>query len=89
MEDDQKQRPESLLPYEKWIEEALRHVVAQAIEHVAVEGLPGGHHFYITFRTGHRGVEIPQRVRAQKHSHALQKAIAERHKWTKTPHCLP
>jgi hypothetical protein len=65
MEDDQKQRPESLLPYEKWIEEALRHVVAQAIEHVAVEGLPGGHHFYITFRTGHPGVAIPQRVRAQ------------------------
>jgi hypothetical protein len=65
MDDDQKQRPESLLPYEKWIEEALRHVVAQAIEHVAVEGLPGGHHFYITFRTGHPGVELPQRVRAQ------------------------
>jgi hypothetical protein len=65
MEDDQKQRPDSLLPYEKWIEQALRHVVAQAIEHVAVQGLPGGHHFYITFRTDHVGVEIPQRVRAQ------------------------
>jgi uncharacterized protein len=65
MEDDQKQRPDSLLPYEKWIEQALRHVVAQAIEHVAAQGLPGGHHFYITFRTGHPGVEIPQRVRAQ------------------------
>jgi hypothetical protein len=65
MEDDQKQRPESLLPYEKWIEQALRHVVAQAIEHVAVEGLPGGHHFYITVRTGHPGVELPQRVKAQ------------------------
>ena len=65
MDDDQKQRPDSLLPYEKWIEQALRHVVAQAIEHVAVQGLPGGHHFYITFRTDHPGVDIPQRVRAQ------------------------
>lgn len=65
MEDDQKQRPESLLPYEKWIEQALRHVVAQAIEHVATHGLPGGHHFYITFRTSYPGVDIPQRVRAQ------------------------
>jgi uncharacterized protein len=65
MDDDQKQRPDSLLPYEKWIEQALRQVVAQAIEHVAVQGLPGGHHFYITFRTDHPGVEIPQRVRAQ------------------------
>jgi hypothetical protein len=65
MEDDQKQRPESLLPYETWIEQALRHVVAQAIEHVAVQGLPGGHHFYITFRTEYPGVELPQRIRAQ------------------------
>jgi uncharacterized protein len=66
MDDDQKQRPDSLLPYERWIEQALRHVVAQAIEHVAREGgLPGGHHFYITFRTDHPGVEIPQRVRTQ------------------------
>jgi hypothetical protein len=65
MEDDQKQQPDSLLPYEKWIEQALRHVVAQAIEHVAVHGLPGGHHFYITFRTNHPGVEIPQRIRVQ------------------------
>jgi hypothetical protein len=65
MDDDQKQRPESLLPYEQWIEQALRHVVAQAIEHVAQHGLPGGHHFYITFRTDHPGVDIPQRVRAQ------------------------
>ena len=65
MDDDRKQRPDSLLPYEKWIEQALRHVVAQAIEHVAAEGLPGGHHFYITFRTDHPDVEMPARVRAQ------------------------
>jgi hypothetical protein len=65
MDDDQKQRPDSLLPYEQWIEQALRHVVAQAIEHAAVHGLPGGHHFYITFRTDHAGVELPQRVKAQ------------------------
>ena len=65
MDDDQKQRPDSLLPYERWIEQALRHVVAQAVEHVAQHGLPGGHHFYITFRTGDPGVELPARVRAQ------------------------
>jgi hypothetical protein len=65
MDDDQKQRPDSLLPYERWIEQALRRVVAQAVEHVAQHGLPGGHHFYITFRTDHPGAEVPQRVRAQ------------------------
>jgi hypothetical protein len=65
MEDDQEQRPESLLPYEEWIETALRQVVAQAISHVGVTGLPGGHHFYLTFRTDHPGVVIPPRLRAQ------------------------
>ncbi|HEY8290573.1 MAG TPA: ClpXP protease specificity-enhancing factor SspB [Acetobacteraceae bacterium] len=65
MEDDEEQRPDSLLPYEKWIESALRHVVAQAIEYVATEGLPGGHHFYLTFRTDHPDVNIPQRLRTQ------------------------
>ena len=65
MVDDKEQRPESLLPYEDWIESALRQVVAQAIEHVAANGLPGEHHFYITFRTDHPGVVMPARLRAQ------------------------
>jgi uncharacterized protein len=65
MDDDQQQRSDSLLPYEKWVEEALRHVVAQAVEHVSEHGLPGGHHFYLTFRTTDPGVELPARVRAQ------------------------
>jgi hypothetical protein len=65
MEDDQEQRPESLLPYEQWTETALRQVVAQAVAHVAVHGLPGNHHFYLTFRTDHPGVVIPPRLRAQ------------------------
>jgi hypothetical protein len=65
MEDDQEQRPESLLPYEQWTETALRQVVVQAVEHIAVNGLPGNHHFYLTFRTDHPGVAIPPRLRAQ------------------------
>jgi hypothetical protein len=65
MEDDGAQRPESLLPYDEWTEEALRHVVAKAIAYVAENGLPGQHHFYITFRTDHPGVVIPPRLRTQ------------------------
>ena len=65
MSDDQEQRPESLLPYEAWTEQALRHVVIEAVAHAAVHGLPGGHHFYLTFRTDHPGVVIPPRLRAQ------------------------
>ena len=65
MEDDEEQRPDSLLPYEDWIETALRQVVAQAVSHASVHGLPGGHHFYIGFRTDFPGVIIPPRLRAQ------------------------
>jgi hypothetical protein len=65
MNDDDQTIPESLLPYEAWTEAALRHVVVRAIEHAATEGLPGNHHFYITFRTDHPGVVIPPRLRAQ------------------------
>jgi hypothetical protein len=48
-----------LLRYDRMVESALRGVVRQALEHVAGHGLPGAHHFYITFRTAHAGVEIP------------------------------
>ena len=65
MEDDTEQRPESLLPYDEWIETAMRQVVAQAIAYAAANGLPGEHHFYLTFRTDHPGVVIPPRLRAQ------------------------
>jgi uncharacterized protein len=65
MEDDTEPRPESLLPYDDWIEAAMRQVVAQAITHVAENGLPGEHHFYLTFRTDHPGVVVPPRLRAQ------------------------
>jgi hypothetical protein len=44
---------------------ALRHIAVQAIEHVAKHGLPGGHHFYISFRTNYPGVVIPARLRTQ------------------------
>jgi hypothetical protein len=65
MEDDGAQRPDSLLPYDQWTEEALRQVVARAVAHAAAHGLPGQHHFYVTFRTDHPGVVIPPRLRAQ------------------------
>jgi uncharacterized protein len=57
--------PESLLPYDRWTEHALRAVVADALEQVGREGLPGEHHFYISFRTDHPGVDIPGHLRAR------------------------
>jgi hypothetical protein len=65
MAEDDTETPDSLLPYDEWTQAALRHVVMSAVAHVAQEGLPGGHHFYITFKTGYPGVVIPDRLRAQ------------------------
>lgn len=47
------------------VERALRGVVHQALTHIVKSGLPGNHHFYITFDTGHDGVAIPSYLREQ------------------------
>ncbi len=57
--------PPSLLPYEQWIEQAYREVMIKALTFAQGQGLPGEHHFYITFRTTARGVKIPTRLLAQ------------------------
>ena len=63
--DENREQPQSLLPYDEWTEEALRQVVVRALDYAARAGLPGGHHFYITFRTDYPGVDLPPRLRAQ------------------------
>jgi hypothetical protein len=65
MAEDEAPVPDSLLPYDRWTQEAQLYLVTRAIAHVAQEGLPGGHHFYITFKTAYPGVVIPDRLRAQ------------------------
>lgn len=54
---------ENILRYDKMVESALRGVVRQAIEEVMEDGLPGDHHFYITFMTDYSGVNIPDYLR--------------------------
>jgi hypothetical protein len=53
------------LRYDKMVENALRSVVRDALAVTAERGLPGAHHFYVTFRTDHAGVDIPDFLRAQ------------------------
>jgi uncharacterized protein len=55
----------SELPYDRWLEEALRGVIRRALAHTAEYGLPGAHHFYITFATDAEGVELPAALRAK------------------------
>lgn len=65
MEDDTTDRPESLLPYDEWAEEALRGVAIRALATAAMDGMPGEHHFFVSFRTDFPGVVIPARLLAQ------------------------
>jgi hypothetical protein len=50
--------------YDLLVQDALRRVVRTVIED-AKNGLPGEHHFYITFDTTAEGVKLSQRMRAQ------------------------
>ena len=54
-----------MLCYDVWIEEALRRVIERALTSATEHGLPGDHHFYITFKTGGDGVEVPSYLRAE------------------------
>jgi hypothetical protein len=56
--------PDSLIPYDEIVQEALRAVVGRVLGQVVTSGgiLPGNHHFYITFKTGAPGVSIPVRL---------------------------
>ncbi|MCW8916599.1 MAG: ClpXP protease specificity-enhancing factor SspB [Magnetovibrio sp.] len=56
---------EETLRYDIWVEEALRSVIKKTLAHVHEHGLPGDHHFYISFQTQDEGVSIPPRLRAQ------------------------
>ncbi|HEX9792150.1 MAG TPA: ClpXP protease specificity-enhancing factor SspB [Kiloniellales bacterium] len=51
------------LRYDRMVEDALRGVVGKALSQVAKRGLPGDHHFYITFRSDDPGVQIPDHLR--------------------------
>ncbi|CCG41329.1 SspB family protein [Magnetospirillum molischianum] len=53
------------LRYDKMVEEALRGVVRESLAFAAEHGLPGDHHFYITFRTHLPGVAVPDYARAR------------------------
>ena len=51
---------QDLMHYDAMAQDALRGVVKAALKRAAApEGLPGAHHFYVTFKTGAPGVSGP------------------------------
>lgn len=51
--------------YDLLTQEAMRGVVRSVLKDAATNGLPGEHHFFITFDTRSPGVKLSTRMRAQ------------------------
>jgi len=56
---------EDLIRYDILAQDALRGVVRKVLSEVARTGLPGEHHFFVSFMTRAPGVRISSRVLAQ------------------------
>jgi hypothetical protein len=48
------------LDYGSMMHRAMRGLIKEVLEQVADSGLPGEHHFFITFDTGHPDVQLAQ-----------------------------
>lgn len=57
--------PSDAIDYGELMQEALKGVMRAALKVAANTGLPGRHHFYVTFRTDHPGIQIASHLRAQ------------------------
>ena len=51
------------IDYGKLMHRAMRGLIQQVLEDVAQNGLPGEHHFFVTFDTGHPDVRIADWLR--------------------------
>ncbi len=57
------EKSKDLIGYAALQQEALRHVVRAALDRAATpRGLPGDHHFYISFRTDYPGTLLPEEL---------------------------
>lgn len=54
--------PQDMIRYDILAQEALRGVIRKVLGEVAKAGLPGNHHFFVTFLTGAPGVRISTRL---------------------------
>jgi len=64
--------------YDRWIEDALRSVIRQALAYTAENGLVGEHHFYVTFRTDTGVIDLPDYLKAQ---HPNEMTIVLQHQY--------
>jgi len=70
--------PEDFIRYDILTQDAMRGVIRTVLKDSATRGLPGEHHFFITFDTGLPGVKLSPRVHAQ---HPEQMTIVLQHQF--------
>lgn len=58
----QDQVSKDFIRYDLLVQDALRGVVRKVLTDAAVQGLPGDHHFFISFRTKASGVKVSSRL---------------------------
>ncbi len=56
---------DDLIRYDVLAQEAMRGVVRKVMTEVAQTGLPGDHHFFVTFNIKYPGVRVSSRIREQ------------------------
>ena len=54
---------EDLIRYDILTQDALRIMIAKLLDEISRTGLPGDHHFFITFDTGAPGVKLSPRMK--------------------------
>ena len=56
---------EDQIHYTTLIDQAMRGVVRDVLKRTLVSGLPGEHHFYISFATNHPGTRISEQLKSR------------------------
>ncbi len=56
---------EDQIHYQTLIDQAMRGVVRDVLKRVQATGLPGEHHFYISYATTHPGVRMSEQLKAR------------------------
>ena len=64
--------------YGRLMQRAMRGLMAEVLGVVARRGLPGAHHFFISFDTSHPGVDMPDWLKAE---HPEELAIVLQHEF--------
>ncbi|NBX03819.1 MAG: hypothetical protein EBR02_07165 [Alphaproteobacteria bacterium] len=57
--------PQDSLNYPVFIDQAMRGVVREVLRNVSANGLPGDHHFFISYATNYPGVKMSEQLKSR------------------------